>query len=65
MLYLYSLIKKTLQYLKNYKTKPNAKLYKEDTDAVIKCEERYILIFEYIKKSFDRLYYNFDEYRDI
>ncbi len=54
-----------MQYLKNRKTKPDTKLYEEDTDAVIKYEKRCILVFEYIGKSFDRLCYDFDEYRNI
>ncbi len=58
-------MKKTLQYLKNRKTKPDTKLYKEDTDTVIEYKERYILAFEYIKKSFNRFHYDFNEYRDI
>ena len=45
--------------------KPDAKLYEENTDAVIKCEKHYILAFEYIKKSLDRLCRNFNKYRDI
>ena len=58
-------MKKALQYLKNRKTKPDAKLYEEDTDAIIECEERCILVFEYIGKSFDGFRYDFDEYRDV
>ncbi len=34
-------------------------------DTAIKYKERYILIFEYIKKSLDRLRCDFNEYRDI
>jgi len=34
-------------------------------DAVIEYEERCILVFEYTKKSFDGLRYDFDKYRDI
>ena len=45
--------------------KPDAKLYKEDTDAVIKHEECYILILKYIEKSFDGFRCNFNEHRDI
>jgi len=58
-------MKKILQYLKNCKTKPNTKLYEEDTDAVIKREKRYILALEYIGKSFDGLRCDLDEHRDI
>ncbi len=58
-------MKKTLQYLKNRKTKPDAKLYEEDINIIIKCKERCILVFEYIKKSLDRLRYDLDEHRDI
>ena len=58
-------MKKTLQYFKNYKIKPDMKLCKEDTDVVIKCEKRCILAFEYIEKSLNRLRYNLDEHRDI
>jgi len=45
--------------------KLNAKLHEEDTDIVIKCKERYILVFEYIRKSFDGLRCNLDKHRDI
>ncbi len=45
--------------------KLDTKLREEDTDATIKHEECYILIFEYIGKSLDKLYYNFDKHRDI
>jgi len=45
--------------------KLDAKLYKKDIDTVIKREERYILVFEYIRKSLNRFHCNFDEYRDI
>ena len=41
------------------------KLYKEDTDVVIECEKRCILVFEYIKKSFDGFRRDFNEYRNI
>jgi len=58
-------MKKTLQYLKNYKTKPDTKLYEEDIDIIIKRKKRRILAFEYIEKSFDRLCHNLDEYRDV
>ena len=58
-------MKKILQYLKNRKTKLNIKLYKEDINAIIKCEKRCILIFEYIKKSLDRLRHNLDKHQDI
>ena len=58
-------MKKTLQYLKNRKTKPDAKLYEEDINIIIKCKERCILVFEYIKKSFDKFRYNFDKHRNI
>ena len=43
-------MKKALQYLKNRKTKPDAKLCEKDTDTAIKCEEHYILVFEYVGK---------------
>ena len=46
-------------------TKPDAKLYEKDIDAVIKREEHYILVFEYIGKSLDGFHYDFDEYRDV
>ncbi len=58
-------MKKTLQYFKNHKTKPDTKLYEEDTNTIIKCEERCILIFEYIKKSLDGFRYNLDKHRDV
>ncbi len=58
-------MKKAIQYFKNCKTKPDAKLREKDMDAVIKCEERCILVFEYIEKSLDRFYCDLDEYRDI
>ena len=58
-------MKKVLQYLKNRKTKPDTKLYEEDTDAVIKRKKRCILVFEYVKKSLDRLRRDLDEYRDV
>ena len=58
-------MKKTLQYLKNYKIKLDTKLYEEDIDITIKCEERCILAFEYIEKSLDKLRYDFNEYRDV
>ena len=45
--------------------KLDAKLYKEDIDVVIEREECYILVFEYIKKSFDGLRCDFDEYWDV
>ncbi len=40
-------------------------MYKEDTDIVIKCEKRYILVFEYIEKSFDGFRYDLDEYWNV
>ena len=55
-------MKKALQYLKNRKTKPDAKLYEEDMDAAIKREKRCILVFEYIEKSFDKLCCDFDKH---
>ena len=58
-------MKKTLQYFKNHKIKPDAKLYEEDTNAVIKYEKRCILVFEYIKKSLDKFHCNLDEYQDV
>ena len=58
-------MKKILQYLKNRKTKPDTKLYKKDTDAIIECEERRILVLEYIEKSFDGLCCDLDEHRDV
>ena len=51
--------------MKNYKIKPNVKLYEKNADIVIKCEKRCIVVFEYIKKSFDGFYYDFDKHRDI
>ncbi len=45
--------------------KSDAKLYKKDADAAIEREERRILVFEYIRKSFDGFRCDFDEYRDV
>jgi len=42
--------------------KPNAKLHKENTDAVIKREEHYILVLEYVEKNFDELCCDLDKY---
>ena len=42
--------------------KLDAKLCEGDVDVVIECKERYILVFEYIGKSFDRFRCNLDEY---
>ncbi len=58
-------MKKTLQYFKNCKTKLDTKLYEKDADTIIEREERYILVFKYIRKSLDGLRYDFDEYRDV
>ncbi len=58
-------MKKALQYLKNHKTKPDAKLREEDTDAAIKREERHILALEYVGKSLDGLRYDLDKHRDV
>jgi len=58
-------MKKALQYLKNRKMKPDAKLREEDTDAAIKREERHILALEYVGKSLDGLRYDLDKHRDV
>ena len=58
-------MKKALQYFKNYKTKPDTKLHEKDTDAAIERKERYILVFEYIRKSFNGLCRDLDEHRDV
>ncbi len=58
-------VKKALQYLKNRKTKPDAKLREEDADAAIEREERRILVFEYVGKSLDGLRCDLDKYRDV
>ncbi len=41
------------------------KLYEEDIDTVIECEERCILVLEYIGKSLDGFCYDLDKYRDV
>ncbi len=38
------------------------KLYEEDTDAIIECEKRCILIFEYIRKSLDGFCHDLDKH---
>ncbi len=58
-------VKKALQYLKNRKTKPDAKLREEDADAAIEREERRILALEYVGKSLDGLRRDLDEHRDV
>ena len=58
-------MKKALQYLKNRKMKPDAKLREEDTDAAIERKERRILALEYVRKSLDKLCRDLDEHRDI
>src|SRR6266699_3155175 len=58
-------MKKALQYLKNRKTKPDAKLHEEDADAAIEREERRILALEYIGKSLDGLRRDLDKHRDV
>ena len=58
-------MKKALQYLKNRKTKPDAKLREEDMDTAIEREERRILALEYVGKSLDGLRYDLDEHRDV
>jgi len=45
--------------------KPDAKLYEEDADTVIKREECRILTFEYVGKSLDGLCCDLDEHRDV
>ncbi len=54
-----------MQYFKNCKTKLNTKLREEDIDIIIECEERCILVFEYIKKNLDRFRRDLDKHRDI
>ncbi len=42
--------------------KLDTKLHEKDIDIVIERKKRCILVFEYIKKNFDRFCYNFDKY---
>ena len=46
-------VRKALQYLKNRKNMPKAKLYKEDSEVAVEREERQILAIEYIAIAID------------
>jgi len=48
-------VRKALQFLKNQKNKPDAKLREEDADAAIEREERHILALERVTAAVERL----------